>query len=147
MSDITILLVEDHPGDARVVQEVIAHSYPQVILHTTLDGVDGSMYLRQEGRYKDGGLPHLILLDLNLPRKDGRVLLAEIKADPRLRSIPVIVVSASKSLKDVALVYGHHANAYVCKSASPDLYREDVLSICRFWLHMVELPGRPVSAS
>src|SRR4051812_9421492 len=112
---IEILLVEDSPTDRLLALDALGRSNVINSVHVVENGVDALDYLRRQGKFKDARRPDLVLLDLNLPRKDGREVLAEIKSDPRLKPIPVIVLSTSGSDEDVAGAYGHHANGYIRK--------------------------------
>jgi CheY-like chemotaxis protein len=139
---IEILLVEDNPGDARLTQEAMRAAKMTNVLHIVEDGVQAMEFLRQRSRFKDAPRPDLILLDLNLPKKDGRSVLAEVKADPDLRRIPVVVLTTSRSEEDVMLAYDMHANAYVTKPVNLDQFMRIVALIDEFWLKVVTLPGR-----
>ena len=138
---IEILLVEDNPGDARLTLEAFKEG--RVLNNITVigDGVDALAYLRRQGpRYSDAVQPDLILLDLNLPRKDGREVLAEIKADEHLKKIPVVVLTTSAAEEDVARAYSSHANCYITKPVDLDRFLDVVHSIDSFWLSLVKLP-------
>ncbi len=137
---IRILLVEDSPSDVLLTREALASAKLRNDLHVCADGVEAMAFLRKEGRY--AGVPHpdLILLDLNLPRKDGRQVLAEIKADEKLRSIPVVVLTTSKAEQDIMRAYGLHANCYITKPVDFGNFTEVIQSIERFWFTVVTLP-------
>ena len=139
---IEILLVEDNPGDVRLMLEAFKEG--EVLNNFTVmnDGVEALAYLRREGRHAKAIRPELILLDLNLPKKDGREVLAEIKADERLMKIPVIVLTTSAAEEDIAMAYGRHANCYITKPVDLDQFLRVVHSIERFWLTLVKLPSR-----
>jgi CheY-like chemotaxis protein len=137
---VEILLVEDNPGDVRLTQEALRDGKVRNNLHVAKDGVEALAYLRREGRYGDAVRPDLILLDLNLPRKDGRTVLAEIKADEHLRSIPVVVLTTSQSESEVLAAYNLQANCYVTKPVDLDQFITVVRSIEDFWLTIVALP-------
>lgn len=139
---IEILLVEDNPGDARLTLEVFKEA--KVINNITVasDGVEALAYLRREGRYANSVRPDLILLDLNLPKKDGRELLSDIKADERLMKIPVVVLTTSAAEEDIARAYSRHANCYITKPVDLDQFLRVVQSIESFWLSLVNLPSR-----
>jgi chemotaxis family two-component system response regulator Rcp1 len=137
---IEILLVEDNPGDVRLTVEALKEA--KVINHLTVlkDGVEALAYLRREGRYANAARPHLIVLDLNLPKKDGREVLAEIKEDDGLKRIPVVVLTTSEDEQDVLKSYNLHANCYVTKPVDLERFIEVVRSIEDFWLGIVVLP-------
>ena len=139
---IKILLVEDNPGDARLAVEALKDSKIRNNLYHVEDGVEAMRFLHREERYADVPLPDLILLDLNLPRKDGREVLAEIKEDPRLRLIPVVVMTSSEGERDLVRSYGLHANAYVVKPIGLDRFIEVIQGIKEFWLTIVRLPPK-----
>ena len=135
-----ILLVEDNPGDARLAQEALKEGSLLSRLTVVVDGVEAMSYLRREGRYSEAPRPHLVLLDLNIPRKDGRQVLAEIKADPDLRRIPVVVLTTSQAEQDVMRSYDLHANCYVTKPVDLDRFIAVVRSIEEYWCSVVTLP-------
>ncbi len=137
---VEILLVEDNPGDARLTQEALRDGRVYNKLTVVPDGVEAMAYLRREGRYAGARQPDLILLDLNLPKKDGREVLQEIKADERLRRIPVVVLTSSNAEQDVLKSYGLHANCYVTKPVDLDQFIGAVKAIENFWLTVVTLP-------
>jgi CheY-like chemotaxis protein len=137
---IEVLLVEDDPGDVLLIQEAFADNKVRNRLHSVSDGVDALRFLRREGEYADAPRPDLILLDLNLPRKDGREVLAEVKTDERLRQIPVVVLTTSKLEEDVLRSYQLHANAYVTKPVDFDRFIEVVRQIDEFFVTVVKLP-------
>ena len=139
---IEILLVEDNPGDARLTQEAMRAAKMTNVLHVVEDGVQAMEFLRHRSRFKDAPRPDLILLDLNLPKKDGRAVLAEVKTDPDLRRIPVVVLTTSRSEEDVMQAYDMHANAYVTKPVNLEKFMRIVALIDEFWLKVVTLPGR-----
>ena len=138
---IEILLVEDNPGDARLTLEAFKEG--RVLNNFTVmkDGVEALAYLRREGQYANSVQPDLILLDLNLPKKDGREVLAEIKADERLMKIPVVVLTTSAAEEDIARAYSRHANCYITKPVNLDHFLRVVQSIESFWLTLVKLPS------
>jgi CheY-like chemotaxis protein len=138
---IEILLVEDSPADVDLTREALEDAKVRNNLHVASDGVEALAFLRREGRY--AGVPHpdLILLDLNLPKKDGREVLAEIKADPLLRRIPVVVLTTSEAEQDIIQSYDLHANCYVTKPVDLDAFMHVVRSIEDFWLAIVRLPS------
>ncbi|HET6676331.1 MAG TPA: response regulator [Nitrospiraceae bacterium] len=141
LKPIEILLVEDNPGDVRLTKEALKEA--KVINNLTVlkDGVEALAFLRQEGPYAAAKRPHLILLDLNLPRKDGREVLAQIKADDALRRIPVVVLTTSEDEQDVLKSYNLHANCYVTKPVDLERFIKVVRSIEDFWLGIVVLPA------
>lgn len=137
---IEILMIEDNPGDVRLTQEALKENKMYNCLHVVRDGVEAMAFLRQEGRYADAPRPDLILLDLNLPKKDGREVLAEIKADENLKRIPVVILTSSQAEEDVLRTYNLHANCYVTKPVDLDQFIRVVKSIEEFWLTIVKLP-------
>ena len=138
---IEILLVEDNPGEVRLTKEALKEGKVYSNLHTVKDGVEAMEFLRKEGRFKDVPQPDIILLDLNLPRKDGREVLAEIKADDDLRTIPVVVLTTSQAEEDVLRSYELHANAYVTKPVDFERFIEVVRQIDNFFVTVVKLPN------
>jgi len=138
---IEILLVEDNPGDARLTREALKEGKVLNNLQVTQDGVEALAYLRRQGKYANQIRPDIILLDLNLPKKDGREVLAEIKADPNLRRIPVVILTTSKSEEDIIKSYDLHANCYITKPVDLDQFILVVKSIEDFWFLIVKLPG------
>ena len=137
---ITILLIEDNPADVRLTQEALKDAKVKNDLHVVGDGVAGMEFLQRTGEYSEAPRPDLILLDLNLPRKDGREVLEEIKADEDLRRIPVVVLTTSRAEEDVLRSYNLHANCYVTKPVDLDQFIRIVRSIEDFWLTIVRLP-------
>ena len=137
---IEILLVEDNPGDVRLAIEALRESKVRNNLHVVRDGVEALAFLCQEDPYTDAPRPDLILLDLNLPRKDGREVLADIKADPRLHTIPVVILTTSRAEQDVLRSYELQANCYITKPVDLDQFITVVKSIEDFWLTIVTLP-------
>ncbi len=140
---VRILLVEDNPGDARLTRELLRDSRIANSMRTVPNGVEAMALLRQQGPYKDEPRPHLILLDLNLPRKDGREVLAELKCDASLRQIPVVVLTSSRAEDDVSRSYDLHANGYVTKPVGLDHFADAVRGIEEFWLATARLPAEP----
>ncbi|MDT8913796.1 response regulator [Amycolatopsis sp. PS_44_ISF1] len=140
LAPIDILLVEDDPGDVLMTQEAFEHHKIRNSLYVVADGVEALQFLRREGPYEDAPRPGLILLDLNLPRKDGREVLAEVKATPELRSIPVVVLTTSEAEEDILRSYDLHANAYVTKPVDFDRFVEVVRQIDDFFVTVVKLP-------
>jgi CheY-like chemotaxis protein len=139
---IEVLLVEDDPGDVLMTQEAFDEHKVRNNLHVVNNGVDAIAYLRQEGEFADRPTPDLVLLDLNLPKMDGREVLAEIKGDERLRSIPVVVLTTSEAEEDIAKSYSLHANAYVTKPVDFEQFIRVVHQIDEFFVSVVKLPRR-----
>ena len=139
---IEILLVEDSPSDVDLTREALEDTKVHNNLSVVGDGVEALAFLRREGRYADAPYPDLILLDLNLPKKDGREVLAEIKSDPELRRIPVVVLTTSEAEQDIVESYNLYANCYVKKPVDLDAFIQVVRSIDNFWLAIVKLPGQ-----
>jgi chemotaxis family two-component system response regulator Rcp1 len=138
---IVILMVEDSPSDALLAREALEQAKLRNSLHVVEDGVEALAFLRREGQYANVPSPHLILLDLNLPKKDGREVLAEIKADVSLCMIPVVVLTTSKAEDDILKAYGLHANCYIVKPVDFVQFMEVVRSIEHFWFTVVALPS------
>jgi two-component system, chemotaxis family, response regulator Rcp1 len=137
---IEILLVEDNPGDVRLTKEALREGKVYSNLHTVKDGVEAMEFLRKKGKYQDVPRPDIILLDLNLPKKDGREVLEEIKTDGDLKRIPVVVLTTSKAEEDVLRTYNLHANCYVTKPVDLEKFMVVVKTIDIFWLTVVTLP-------
>jgi CheY-like chemotaxis protein len=137
---IDILLVEDDPGDELITREAFEHNKLHNRLHVARDGEEGLNYLYQRGAYQDAPRPDLILLDLNLPKYDGRHLLEKIKSDPDLSRIPVVVLTTSSAEEDILRSYKLHANAYVTKPVDLDQFINAVRQIDEFFLQVVRLP-------
>ena len=137
---IDILLVEDNPGDVRLTKEALKEAKVRNNLHVVEDGVAALHFLRREGEFSGVPRPDLILLDLNLPKKDGREVLEEIKADSALKTIPVVVLTTSHAEEDIVRSYNLHANCYVTKPVDLDQFIRIVKSIEDFWLTIVRLP-------
>jgi len=135
------LLVEDNPGDVRLTKEALKTHKVQNNLHVVNDGEEAMMFLRKQGQYKDAPRPDIILLDLNLPKKDGREVLADIKSDPSLKTIPVVIITSSEAEQDVIKSYNLNANCYVTKPVNLDQFIKVVQSINDFWLTIVKLPS------
>jgi chemotaxis family two-component system response regulator Rcp1 len=135
-----ILLVEDNPADVELVEEAFSEGRFRHNIHSAQDGVVAMQFVRKEGRFAEAPKPDVILLDLNLPKKDGREVLNEIKADPDLCRIPVIVLTTSNDDTDVQRAYGLHANCYITKPIALDDFLDKVRSIESFWLATVRLP-------
>ncbi len=139
---IEILMVEDNPGDVRLTVEALKEGKVRNNFHTVEDGVEALAFLRREGRYAEAPRPDLVLLDLNLPKMNGREVLAEIKEDPELRRIPVVILTVSQAEQDIVKSYNLHANCYITKPVDLDQFLEVVKSIENFWLTIVKLPPR-----
>ncbi|MCI0506656.1 MAG: response regulator [Gammaproteobacteria bacterium] len=139
-ADIEILLVEDNPADVRLTREALKEAKVRNQLYVVEDGVAAMEFLMRKGKYADVPRPDLILLDLNLPKKDGREVLQEIKQDPSLKRIPVVVLTTSQAEEDIVRTYNLHANCYVTKPVDLDQFITIVKSIEDFWLTIVKLP-------
>ncbi len=137
-----ILLVEDNRGDIRLIHEALKDSSMPHRIETVRDGMEAMAYLRQEGEFAEAERPDLIVLDLNLPKKDGREVLAEIKTDPNLKRIPVIVLTTSKNEDDIAQSYDLHANCYITKSRTLSQLFQIAKRIEEFWLSTATLPSQ-----
>jgi CheY-like chemotaxis protein len=137
---IQILLVEDSLGDVRLTREAFKDAKVHISLHVASDGAEALAFLKREGEHANAPRPDLILLDLNLPKKDGREVLEEIKESPTLKSIPVVVLTTSASEADILRSYRLHANCYITKPVGLDGFLEVVKSIDSFWLSVVQLP-------
>lgn len=139
---IDILLVEDNPGDVDLIKEVMSESKVCANLHVANDGVQAMKFLKNQDDFSDAPCPDLILLDLNLPKKNGKEVLQEIKTDPKLQAIPVVVLTSSKEEEDICRSYKLHANCYITKPVHFDQFVKVVKSIEDFWFTVVKLPGR-----
>ncbi len=137
---IRVLLVEDNPTDALIAKEGLASATMPSILHTTNDGVEAMEFLHRRGRHAGAPRPDLVLLDLNMPRKNGHEVLAEMKADEELRKIPVVILTTSKSAEDVRKAYDHHANCYISKPVDFDEFTRAMRTIQEFWFSVATLP-------
>ena len=137
---IEVLLVEDSPGDVRLTREAFKDAKVHLNLHVATDGAKAMAFLKREGEHANAPRPDLILLDLNLPKKDGREVLAEIKESPTLKSIPVVVLTTSSSEADILRSYQLHANCYITKPVGLEGFLTVVRSIDSFWLCVVKLP-------
>lgn len=135
-----VLLVEDSPTDALLTQAAIAESGVATALDRVADGVEAMAFLRGEGRYRNAHRPDLVLLDLNLPRRNGHEVLADIKTDPALQSIPVVVLTTSSAEQDVLTAYRLHANCYITKPVGFDRFEHVIRSVQEFWFRTVTLP-------
>jgi two-component system, chemotaxis family, response regulator Rcp1 len=139
---IEILLVEDNPGDARLTREALREGRVRNRLHHARDGIEALAFLNRQAPFHDVPVPDLILLDLNLPRKDGREVLAELKQDRRLRLIPVVVLTTSEAEQDILRTYELHANCYITKPVDLEKFLDIVKAVEEFWLAIVKLPSR-----
>ena len=139
---IEILLVEDNEGDVGLIKEVLEEGKIRNRLHIVDDGVEAMLFLHREGKYSVSPCPGMILLDLNLPKKDGREVLREIKEDSNLKNIPVVILTTSGAEKDIIRAYELHANAYVIKPLDFDKFIKVVEYIANFWLEVVKLPTK-----
>lgn len=139
---IQVLLVEDSPGDVRLTQEAFRDANRGIHLHVANDGVEAMAFLKHEGRFVDAPRPDLILLDLNLPRMDGREVLAHIKENEDLKTIPTVILTTSESESDIARSYQLQANCYLTKPVQLDAFEALVKSINDFWLTKVKLPAQ-----
>lgn len=139
---IEVLLIEDNPGDVRLTKEALKEGRLLNNLSIVGDGMEAMLFLRRQGKYAEAAQPDLILLDLNLPKKDGREVLAEIKADPSLRRIPVVVLTTSSAEEDVFNIYDLHANCYITKPVNLEQFMRVIKSIEDFWVSVVKLPGQ-----
>jgi chemotaxis family two-component system response regulator Rcp1 len=138
---IDILLVEDNPADVRLTQEAFKETKIPNRLHVVRDGTEALAFLEQTGRFNTAPRPDMILLDLNLPKKDGREVLAQIKQQDKYKRIPVVILTTSNEDEDIAHTYEHHANCYITKPADLDEFLNVVKSIEAFWLSVVQLPN------
>lgn len=139
---IDILLVEDNPADVLLTKEALAESNISHRLHNVADGRHAMFFLRKQDKYAKAPRPHIILLDLNLPVKDGREVLAELKADKDLRRIPVVVLTTSERKEDIEAAYGLNANCYIVKPIDFEQFCKVVKAIQNFWFSVVALPSR-----
>jgi two-component system, chemotaxis family, response regulator Rcp1 len=138
---VNILLIEDNPGDVRLAQEAFKEGKIDVHLDVVMDGLEAIRFLHKTGLYQDSNRPDLILLDLNLPKKDGREVLGEIKDDPGLRSIPVVVLTTSNAEQDILHSYNLHVNCYINKPVDFDRFFDIIKQIEEFWLKTAILPS------
>jgi len=142
---IEVLLVEDSAGDVRLTREAFKDAKVHINLHVASDGTEAMAFLGREGKHADVPRPDLILLDLNLPKKDGREVLAELKESPTLKSIPVVILTTSASEADIQGSYQRHANCFITKPVNLEGFLKVVKSIDNFWLSVVKLPHKPRS--
>jgi chemotaxis family two-component system response regulator Rcp1 len=145
VNPIEILLVEDNPGDVRLTIEALRENRVQINLYVARDGEEAMAFLNRTEPFEDAVRPDLILLDLNLPKKDGREVLEEIKCDPILRRIPVVVLTTSSAETDILKTYDLHANCFITKPVDLDQFLRVIKSIEDFWLAIVKLPPREYS--
>ena len=138
---INILLVEDNPADARLIKEVFKDTKTKNRLYVVKDGVEAMAFLNQEFEYADIPRPDVILLDLNLPRKDGREVLKELKEDNVLKRVPIVILTTSSAEEDIIKTYNNHANCYITKPVDFDQFLKVINSIEDFWLSVVKLPS------
>jgi two-component system, chemotaxis family, response regulator Rcp1 len=141
-ASIDILLVEDNPGDGRLTREILIDQKISNPLHVVENGVEAMAFLRGEGKYAGAPRPGLVLLDLNLPKKDGREVLMEIKKDPALKSIPVVILTASQAEEDVLKSYGLHANYYITKPVNLEQMISVLRTVGNLWLSIVSVPSK-----
>jgi two-component system, chemotaxis family, response regulator Rcp1 len=144
---ITVLMVEDDPDDVYLTKQALRSSRLRMNLHVVSDGVEAMQYLRQQDGFAGCPRPNLVLLDLNLPRMDGREVLTEIRQDPAFTDLPVVVLTTSKAEHDIAASYRQHANCYISKPVDMDQFRTVVASIETFWFTVVQLPPGDASSS
>ncbi|WP_141735097.1 response regulator [Oligoflexus tunisiensis] len=137
----SILLVDDDAGDRLLIQNILKSCNSELGLHYVEDGEEALSFLKQQGAYADAPRPHLVLLDLNLPRKDGSEVLAEIRADPDLAGLPVIILSTSSAPSDIRKSYSLHANAFVSKPGDLNQLRQAIQNLYAFWFGTARLPG------
>ena len=142
LNPIDILVVEDNPGDARLIKEVLNEQKIYNSLFIVSDGVEAMNFLQKKGKYKDSPKPDLIILDLNLPKKDGREVLADIKADDDLKRIPVVIMTISQAEADILKSYNLHANCYITKPIDLNQFIKVIKSIEEFWFSIVKLPSK-----
>ena len=137
---VNILLVEDNPADARLIEEVFKDTNVNNKIYVVKDGVEAMDFLNKKNEYSDFPKPEMILLDLNLPRKDGREVLKEVKKNDELKSIPIVILTTSSAKEDVIKTYSNHANCYITKPVDFDQFLRVITAIEDFWLKVVELP-------
>lgn len=139
---IDILLVEDNPGDIRLTREAFKDGRIKNEINVVMDGEEAVLYLKKKDKYVNASTPDIILLDLNLPKKDGREVLAEIKSDPELKCIPVIILTTSSAQSDILNTYSNHANCYIMKPVDFNQFINVIRTIENFWLTIVKLPSK-----
>lgn len=140
MRAVDILLVEDNPGDARLTREALAHSSMPSTIYDVSDGEQAMAFLRREGAFASAPIPRLVLLDLNLPRRDGREVLEDMKRDPALQHIPVVVLTSSEAEEDILRSYRLHANCFITKPVDLEDLARVIDGIGQFWFNLVKLP-------
>ena len=140
VNPIEVLLIENSPADVRLTREALKEEKMRINLHVAADGVEAMQFLRRQGKFAQAVQPDLILLDLNLPKKDGREVLKEIKTDESLKKIPVVILTMSKAEEDVLKTYDLHANCYITKPLDLNQFSKVVKSIQEFWMTIVKLP-------
>ncbi|MDY6932300.1 MAG: response regulator [Halobacteriota archaeon] len=138
---IDVLLVEDNPGDIRLTEEAFKEGMMHINLHVVTDGIEATKFLKKEGEYADAPSPDLVLLDLNMPRKNGCEVLEDIKADEDLRRIPIVILTTSRAEEDIIKSYNLHANCFITKPVDMDQFVEVIKFIEGFWFSVVRLPG------
>lgn len=139
---IDILLVEDNPGDVRLTREALKDAKVLNEVYVAQDGVEAMDFLQKKGKFADAPTPDIVLLDLNLPRKDGREVLADIKGNPKLKHIPVVILTTSKADEDIIKTYNLHANAYITKPVDLTRFIEIIHALEDFWFSIVRLPPK-----
>lgn len=144
LADINILLVEDNPGDIELTLEAFSEAKLKNPIHVVNDGVEAMAFLRKEGKYSNESTPDLVLLDLNMPRKDGREVLTEIRNDPDLTIIPVIILTTSDNELDILRSYELHANCYIKKPVNFEKFVDVIKQVEGFWLSVVRLPRKRI---
>ncbi len=144
---IELLMVEDNLGDARLTMEALKDAKVHNVIHHVEDGIEAMDFLHKQGKYADVNQPDIILLDLNLPRKDGREVLEEIKTDPKLKQIPVIIMTISQAAEDIIQSYNLYANCYITKPINLDQFMKVIKSLEDFWLTIVKLPPKGQSVA
>jgi len=140
MRPIEILLVEDNPGDARLTREALSQSKVSNNLHHARDGEEAMRFLKREGQFANAPTPDLVLLDLNLPRRDGREVLEDVKRDPLLKHIPIVILTSSEAEEDILRSYRLHANCFITKPVDLEQLTKVVQAIEQFWFTLVKLP-------
>jgi chemotaxis family two-component system response regulator Rcp1 len=142
LRSINVLMAEDSLGDIRLTEEAIKEGKLNIELHTVMNGADAMAYLRKEGRYSNVVTPDLVILDLNMPIKDGRQVLVEIKEDPKFKMIPVVILTTSNAEDDIVNAYSHYVNSYITKPLDLNKFIEILKNIENFWGKTVTLPAK-----